>query len=217
MFNAVVREGPGTPVRIGPQDIEVHQTEHLTQAATVLLLDQSRSMGMFGIWVTAKKVALALYWLIRSKFPRDSFHIIGFSDYAMEVRGDDLPELAWNDWGPGTNMHQALMLSRHLLSREKVATKQILMLTDGEPTAHLEGGLAYFSYPPPHATLKEVKLCTQSGITINTFMLTNSHYLVNFVDRMTRINHGRAFYSTPAQLGKYVMVDYLRSVRKLVT
>ncbi len=117
-------------------------------------------------------------------------------------------------------MQHALMIARKLLSRQKVATKQVIMITDGEPTAHLEGGQAYFSYPPSYRTidetLKEVKRCTQAGIDINTFMLATNHYLVEFVDRMTRINRGRAFYTTPGRLGEYVMVDYLRSRRKRV-
>ena len=220
LFNAVLREGPNVPVRLSPRDLEIHYTEHLTQSATVLLLDQSRSMGMFGSFTAAKKVALALYWLVHSQFSRDYFYVIGFSDYAMEIRGDDLPEISWNSWVSGTNMHHALMLSRKLLSKVKVRSKQILMITDGEPTAHLEGDQAYFSYPPSYRTieetLKEVKRCTREGITINTFMLEMSHDLMDFVDRMTRINRGRAFYTTPDQLGRYVMVDYLRSRRKRV-
>ncbi len=117
-------------------------------------------------------------------------------------------------------MQHALMLARKWLSKQKVATKQVLMITDGEPTAHLEDGRAYFSYPPSwrtiEETLKEVKRCTQEGITINTFMLESNYYLMDFIDKMTRINKGRAFYSTPNQLGKYVMVDYLRNRRKRI-
>ena len=220
LFNSMLREGPNIPVHISPEDMEVRRTEHLTEAATVLLLDQSRSMGMFGSFASAKKVALALYWLIHSQYPRDRFHVIGFSDYAMEIKDENLAEATWNDWGPGTNMHHALMLSRKLLSKEKAPTRQILMITDGEPTAHLEGGRACFSYPPSYRTLeetlKEVKRCTQAGISINTFMLATNLYLVDYIDRMTRINRGRAFYTTPGQLGRYVMVDYLRNRRKRV-
>ncbi|MCH9009757.1 MAG: VWA domain-containing protein, partial [Chloroflexi bacterium] len=203
-----------------PEDLEINRTEHLTQTATVLLLDQSRSMGMFGSFAAAKKVALALYWLIHSQYPRDYFSIIGFSDYGMEIKNEDLAELTWNAWVSGTNMQHALMLARNTLSKQKVATKQILMITDGEPTAHLEDGRAYFSYPPSwrtiEETLKEVKRCTQAGITINTFMLEANYYLMDFVDKMTRINRGRAFYTNPNQLGKYVMVDYLRGRRKRI-
>ena len=218
LFNSVLRNGPGKPLRMSPEDLEVHHTEHLTRTATVLLLDQSKSMGMFGYWGAAKKVALALYWMIRSQFPRDYFYLVGFSDYAMEVKEEDLPEMTWNYWNSGTNMQHALMTARKLLSRQKVANRNVIMVTDGEPTTHLEGGQAYFSYPPSHRTieetLKEVKRCTQDGISINTFMLEANYYLMDFIDQVTRVNKGRAFYSSPNQLGEYVMVDYLRSRKK---
>ena len=218
LMNAITREGPVTPVRLTPKDLEIHYSENMAQAATILLLDQSRSMGLNGSFLAAKKVALALYYLIRSQFPRDKFHVIGFSDYAMEIKGDDLPELTWNAWVSGTNMHHALMLSRQLLQKAKVATKQIIMITDGEPTAHLEGTRAYFAYPPSYRTiqetLKEVKRCTQAGITINTFMLESTYDLLDFVDKMTRINKGRAFFTTPDKLGQFVLVDYMSNRRK---
>ena len=220
LFNSVLREGPGSPLRISPADFEVHHTEHMTQTATALLIDQSRSMGMFGSFAAAKRVALALYWLIHSQYPRDYLYIIGFSDYGMDIATDDLADLTWNAWVSGTNMQHALMMARQALSRQKVATKQILMITDGEPTAHLEHGRAYFNYPPSwrtiEETLKEVKRCTQEGITINTFMLEANYYLMDFIDKMTRINKGRAFYTSANQLGRYVMVDYLRSQRKRI-
>ena len=218
LFNSVLRNGPGVPVRMSAEDLEVHHTEHLTQTATVLLLDQSKSMGMFGYWGSAKKVAMALYWMIRSQFPRDYFYLVGFSDYAMEIKEEELPEMTWNYWNSGTNMQHALMTARKLLSRQKVANRNVIMVTDGEPTTHLEGGHAYFSYPPSYRTieetLKEVKRCTQDGITINTFMLEANYYLMDFIDQVTRVNKGRAFYSSPNQLGEYVMVDYLRSRRR---
>ena len=221
LFNSTLRNGPGTPLRISPDDFEIHHTEHMTQTATALLIDQSRSMGMFGSFAAAKKVALALYWLIHSQYPRDHLYIIGFSDYGMDIATDDLADLTWNAWVSGTNMQHALMLARQALSKQKVATKQIVMITDGEPTAHLEHGRAYFSYPPSwrtiEETLKEVKRCTQEGITINTFMLEHNYYLMDFIDKMTRINKGRAFYTDPSQLGRYVMVDYLRSQRKRIS
>ena len=217
LFNSVLRNGPNVPVRLSPEDFEISRNEHLSQSATVLLIDQSRSMGMFGSWGSAKKVALALYSLIHSQFPRDHFSMVGFSDYGMEISEKDLPEITWNAWVSGTNMQHGLMIARKLLSRQKVATKQVIMITDGEPTAHLEGGQAYFSYPPSYRTieetLKEVKRCTMEGVTINTFMLESNYYLMDFVDKMTRINKGRAFYTTSGQLGKYVMVDYLRNRR----
>ena len=218
--NAVLRGGPQVPVSLGPQDFEIHRTEHMTKASTVLLLDQSRSMGLFDNWQAAKKVTLALMALIRSQYPRDALYIVGFSDYAREIKEEDLAKLSWNAWVSGTNLHHALLLSRKLLSREKGGTRQILVITDGEPTAHLEGDRAFFSYPPSYRTeqetLKEVRRCTQEDILINTFMLENNYQLVNFVDRMTRINRGRAFYSSAANLGEFVLVDYLNNRRKRV-
>ena len=220
LFNSVLREGPSVPIRLRPEDMEIHRTEHLSQVATVLMLDQSRSMGMFGSFTAAKKVALALYWLIHSQFPRDQFYVVGFSDYGMELKGEDLPEVSWNAWVSGTNIQHGLMLARQLLSRRKVATKQVLMITDGEPTVHMEGSRAYFSYPPTWTTidetLKEVKRCTQEGITINTFMLERQPDLLAFIDQLTRINKGRAFYTDSRNLGKFVMVDYLRNRRRRV-
>ena len=218
--NALLRDGSGVPIKLTPADFEVHRTEHMTQASTVLLLDQSRSMGLYGSWQSAKKVAMALASLIRSQFPRDRFYIVGFSDYALELKEEELPQVSWNDWVSGTNMHHAFLLSRKLLSKDKTGTRQIIMVTDGEPTTHLEGDRAYFSYPPSHRTiqetLKEVKRCTQDGITINTFMLESSSYLIDFVDKMMRINKGRAFYSTPQKLGEYVLVDYVSNRKRRV-
>ena len=220
LFNSVLRNGPSVPLRLTPEDLEVHHTEHLTQTATVLLLDQSKSMGMFGYWGPAKKVAMALYWLIHSQFPRDYFYLVGFSDYAMEFKEEELPEITWNYWNSGTNMQHGLMMARKLLSRQKVANKHIIMVTDGEPTSHLENGHAYFSYPPSYQTidetLKEVKRCTQDGITINTFMLEANYYLMDFIDQVTKVNKGRAFYTSPNQLGQYIMVDYMRARKKRI-
>jgi len=218
--NAVVRNGSGVPVRLEPQDFEVFRTENLSRASTVLLLDQSRSMGLYGSFIAAKKVAIALYSLITKQFPNDNFYVIGFSDYAVELAGEKLPEVSWNNWVSGTNMHHALMLSRKLLAKHKGGTKQVIMITDGEPTAHLESGHASFSYPPSpktiQETLKEAKRCTQAGITINVFMLETSYLLMDFVSHLTKINRGRAFFTTPDKLGEYILVDYLTSRRKKI-
>ena len=218
--NAILRVGPEVPVRLGPQDFEIYRQEHMTKASTVVLLDQSRSMGLFNNFAAAKKVTLALLALIRTQYPRDTLYIIGFSDYAREIKEEDMVNVNWNSWVSGTNLHHALMLSRKLLSREKWGNRQILLITDGEPTAHLEGDRAFFAYPPSYRTeqetLKEVKRCTQEDILINTFMLENTYQLVNFVDRITRINRGRAFYSSAANLGEYVLVDYVNNRRKRI-
>ena len=219
--NAITRAGPQVPVRLSPKDFEIYRTEHMTRAATVVLLDQSRAMGLFGSFQAAKKVAMALFALIHSQFPRDTLYVVGFSDYAREIREEDLAKLNWNAWVSGTNIHHALMLSRRLLTKEKGGTRQIILITDGEPTAHLEGDMSYFSYPPSPRTitetLKEARRCAQDGIFINTFMLENSYQLMNFVDKITRINRGRAFYSTPDKLGEYVLVDYVSHRKKRVS
>ncbi|MGH7388698.1 MAG: VWA domain-containing protein [Candidatus Rokuibacteriota bacterium] len=218
VLNAVTRRGPGTPVRLAPDDFEVHRTELRTQAATVVMLDMSRSMLNNGYFLPAKKVALALSSLIRGQFPRDALYIVGFSLYAREFKKEELPTLSWSEWNVGTNMHHGFMLARRLLARHQGGTRQILMVTDGEPTAHMEGDVADFSYPPMRRTLeetlREVRRCTRESITINTFMLERSPWLVSFVQQMTRINRGRAFFAAPDRLGEYLVVDYVTSRRR---
>ncbi len=220
LMNTVRREGSGTPLRMRVEDFEVERVEHHTAAATCLLLDRSRSMGYYGNFTAAKKVAIALDSLIRSQYPRDALYIIGFSDIAVQFKGDDLPELSWDTGISGTNMHHAFMLSRKLLSKHKGITRQIIMVTDGEPTAHLDHGVPYFSYPPSpqtiNETLKEGRRCAQEGIVINTFMLENSYPLIDFINLLTRINRGRAFYASPDKLGEYVLVDFLNNRRSRI-
>ncbi len=218
VLNAIGRVGPGVPVKLDPQDFEVHRTEQMSQCSTVLMLDISLSMARRGSFYAAKKVALALHNLISTQFPRDNLYIIGFSRYAKEVKGVALPYLEVNEFGYGTNMQQGFMVSQRLLSRHKGGTKQIILISDGEPTAHVEQGNVYFGYPPSprtiQETLKEVRHCTRQGITINTFMLDRSFYLKEFVDQMMRINRGRAFYTSPDKLGQYILVDYLSGRNK---
>jgi uncharacterized protein with von Willebrand factor type A (vWA) domain len=218
VMQAVVRDGAGTPVRLAPGDFHVYRTELRTQAATVVMLDMSRSMLNNGYFLPAKKMALALGALLRGQFPRDALYVVGFSLYAREFQVDQLPSLPWSEWEMGTNMQHGLALSRQLLARHRGGNRQVLMVTDGEPTAHLEAGEAYFSYPPTmrtfEETLREVRRCTREGITINTFMLERSAWLVSFVEQMARINRGRAFFTGPERLGEYVLVDYVTSRRR---
>ena len=220
VMNALERTGPGTPIRLAPNDFEVYRTELRTQAATVVMLDMSRSMLNNGYFLPAKKVALALSALIRGQFPRDALYIVGFSLYARKFTAEQLPTLSWSEWNIGTNMHAGFALSRQLLARHKGGNKQILMVTDGEPTAHLEGGVADFNYPPTERTfqetLKEVERCTRERITINTFMLEQNSWLMGFVEKMAKINRGRAFFSAADRLGEYVVVDFVRSRRHLI-
>jgi len=220
IFNSFYRETPKTPVRLHPDDFEVFRSELLTQTATVMMLDLSWSMALRGSFQAAKKVALALNNLIRSQFSRDSLYIVGFSAYARELNAEQLPYVRWDESVLGTNMHHALMLAQSLLAKHKAGTKQIIMISDGEPTAHLERGRSYFAYPPSpitiRETLKEVKRCTQKGIVINTFMLDRNYYLKEFVNQVAKINKGRVFYTTPDKLGQYILVDYVAAKRKAI-
>ncbi len=220
LMNSVRREGIGSSLRLTPEDFEVYRTELMTQTSTVLMVDMSRSMLLRGCFFAAKKVALALDSLIRGQFPRDTFHVIGFSYQARELKPGALPHLVWDEYEYGTNMQHGFMLARQLLGKEKGANKQIIMITDGEPTAHWEPGASQpvFNYPPTQRTiqetLKEVVRCTKDNIVINTFMLERGHSLTDFIDQVTQINHGRAFYAEPEALGEYVLIDYVDSKRK---
>ena len=216
--NALQRTGGGTPVRLSPDDFEIERTESLTRTSTVLMLDLSLSMPMRDNFLAAKKVAMALHSLISTQYPRDFLGIVGFSEVARELKAEQLPEVSW-DFVYGTNMQHAFQISRRLLARESAAgTKQIIMITDGEPTAHImSNGEVFFNYPPVRetvdATLSEVNKCTREGIRINTFMLDATSYLRDFVEKLTRLNRGRAFFTTPETLGDYVLVDFIEQKR----
>jgi len=215
--NALHRGGPGTPVQLSPDDFEVERTEHLTRSATVLMLDLSLSMPMRDNFLPAKKVAMALHALITMQFPRDYLGLVGFSEVARVITAEQLPEVSW-DFVYGTNMQHGFALARQLLARQS-GTKQIIMITDGEPTAHITAsGEPFFSYPPVpetiEATMREVVRCTRDGIRINTFMLDATSYLTAFIERITAMNRGRAFFTTPENLGDYVLVDFIEHKRE---
>ena len=224
LANALAREDNAIPRRAGralqlsPADFAVYQTEELSTASTVLLVDMSRSMLLRGCFLAAKKVAVALDTLIRTQFPRDELHVIGFAYYAREIRPGSLAGLSWHGYEYGTNLQHGLMLARQILARSHGRNREIVVITDGEPTAHFEDGQVQFSYPPTRRTLqetlREVGRCTRDGITINTFMLERSRALAEFVEKMTRLNRGRAFYATPERLGEYVLVDYVAKKRR---
>jgi uncharacterized protein with von Willebrand factor type A (vWA) domain len=217
--NAIQRSGSGTPVRLTPEDFEVERTEHLVRSSTVLMIDLSLSMPMRDNFLPAKKVTMALHSLITSQFPRDYMGIVGFSESARELKPEQLPEVSW-DFVYGTNMQHGFQIARRLLSRQS-GTKQIIMITDGEPTAHITpSGDVYFNYPPVRetvdATLREVNLCTRDGIRINTFMLDPTPHLREFIGKLTELNRGRAFFTTPETLGDYVLVDFIEQRRQMV-
>jgi len=218
LMNSVQREGVGSPVQLRPEDFEVYRTELITQSSTVLMVDMSRSMLYNGCFAAAKKVALALDSLIRSQFPRDNLYIVGFSYVATRIEASALPSISWDEYNYGTNMQHGFMMARQLLARHKGGNKQVIMITDGEPTAHFDDGQVRFSYPPTYQTLqetlKEVVRCTREQIVINTFMLERSPYMAGFVSEMAKINKGRAFFATPDRLGEYILVDYVANKKK---
>lgn len=228
--NAVVRhakERPGEsvplPIPLSVADFEIQELDHTTQTTTVLLLDMSWSMSWVGRFPAAKRVALALDHLIRTRFPRDHFFVVGFSTRARELRIGELPEATWDMGDPFTNLQEGLVLARRLIARHRSPSPQILVITDGQPTAYFVERQLRVEWPmgaggiSPRAaeeTLREVERVTRQGITINTFMLDAAPELVSFVDRMTRINRGRAFFTSPRELGSFLMVDYLSRRRK---
>ncbi|MEI8023453.1 MAG: hypothetical protein WCH63_04610 [Actinomycetota bacterium] len=216
--NALQRQGPTVPLKLSADDFEIEQTEHLTRSSTVLMLDLSLSMPMRDYFLPAKKVAMALHSLMSTQFPRDYLGIVGFSEVARELTPQQLPEVSW-DFVYGTNMQHGFMLARKMLARQS-GTKQIIMITDGEPTAHIsKSGEVFFNYPPVRetveATLSEVMRATREGIRINTFMLDASHALQAFIEQLTAINHGRAFFTSPENLGEYLLVDFIEHKRQL--
>ena len=201
-------------ITLAPEDFAVHRSEEATRTSTVLLVDMSRSMLLRGCFVAAKKVAVALDTLIRTQYPRDDLTVIGFAYYAREIRPGTLAELSWHGYEYGTNLQHGLQLARRILARSGAANRQVVVITDGEPTAHFQDGQVEFNYPPTRRTiqetLREVQRCTKAGITINTFMLERSRALTEFIAHVTRLNRGRAFYAEPEHLGEYVLVDFVR-------
>ncbi len=217
--NAVARTGGGTPVKLHPDDFEIERTEQLVRSSTVLMLDVSMSMAMRDNFLPAKKVTMALHSLISSQYPRDFLGMVSFSEVAREFNAATLPELSW-DYVYGTNMQHSFQIARKMLSKQ-TGTKQIIMITDGEPTAHITpSGQPYFNYPPSQQTvdltLGEVAKCTREDIRINTFVLDATHYLQNFVEQISKVNGGRAFFTTNENLGDYVLMDFVDHKRSLV-
>ena len=213
----------GAAVSLSVDDFEVRETDCLTQTTTILLLDLSWSMSWAGRFPAAKRVAMALDHLIRTRYPRDHFAVVGFSTQAREIPIGELPEVCWDMGDPFTNLQQGLMVAEDLIRKKPCSSPQILVITDGQPTAYFTEGELRVEWPngmggvSPHAvaeTLNQVRRITKRGITINTFMLDDAPELVGFVERMTQINHGRAFYTQPSQLGSFMMVDYVSQRRR---
>src|SRR6266567_1823269 len=213
VFNAVVRAGPSPSPRLSPEDFELVEAETRTEAATALLLDLSFSMPLRGHWVPAKKMALALHALIEGRYPNDTLYLIGFSDYARKMEAADLTAAGW-ERVYGTNMQHAFNLAGRMLAKHPRATKQVIMVTDGEPTAHLVDGVAEFNWPPVpetiQKTLQEAMRLARAGVTLNVFMLEDTPGLQRFMERLARLTNGRVFQSKGEGLGEFVVRDYVQ-------
>ncbi len=215
LFNAVRRGGVRVPIELDYPDLMVHQCEYQSSCATVLMLDCSHSMILYGEdrFTPAKRVALALSHLIRTQYPGDSLHLVLFHDSAEEV---PLGQLARVQVGPYyTNTREGLRLARRILARQKKDMRQVVMITDGKPSAlTLEDGRIYknaFGLDPlvVTQTLEEVARCKRAGILVNTFMLARDYSLVHFVQKVTELCRGKAYFTTPYTLGQYLLMDYM--------
>lgn len=224
LYNAIVRGGHerhaagqiGVQLQVQAGDFELAEAERRVRAATVLLLDMSFSMPLRGNWIPAKKVALALQSLISSKFPEDRFYVVGFSDYARQLAPRDLLSTGW-ERVYGTNMQHAFMLARRLLSAHPGTEQQVIMVTDGEPTAHLEGEVPSFAWPPEPKTLRltmaEAARLARTGATLNVFLLDHDPGAAAFIEQMVSGYGGRIFYPNLDDLGQLVVRDFLRGRR----
>jgi uncharacterized protein with von Willebrand factor type A (vWA) domain len=212
------RDGAAHGVRLSGRDFEVGETQRRTSAAVCLLVDLSYSMALRGTWGAAKQTALALHALVRSRFPQDSIQVIGFSNYARELRETDLAGLGW-DMVQGTNLHHALVLAGRYLDRRPEHDPVVLIVTDGEPTAHLRrDGRSWFDWPPApetiQLTLAEVDKMTRRHASLNVFMLADDERLTDFVNEVARRNGGRVLHAVPERLGEFVVRDFLRTRRE---
>ncbi len=217
--NAMKRTHGG--LELAEQDLEVHETEHLTSCATVVAIDVSHSMILYGEdrITPAKKVALALTELITTKYAKDHLSVILFGDRAERVNLSDLPYIQAGPYH--TNTREALQLARGLLARQKQPNKQIFLITDGKPSAITENGQVYknpfgLDLRIVNLTLEEADLCRRQNVVITTFMLATDELLTDFVDKLTRINRGRAYFASPYNLGEFLLADYIKNRRKRV-
>jgi Ca-activated chloride channel homolog len=222
LSNAIQREGMSLPLNIEYSDLQVHQCEYQSSCATVLMLDCSHSMILYGEdrFTPAKKVAMALSHLIRTQYPGDSLSLVLFHDSAEEV---PLSQLARVQVGPYyTNTREGLRMAQRILQRQRKDMKQVVMITDGKPSAlTLEDGRIYknaFGLDPMvvSETLQEVSKCKRAGILINTFMLASDYGLIQFVQKVTEMCRGKAYFTTPYTLGQYLLMDYMSRKTKTV-
>lgn len=223
--NAMRRGVEGGRIRLDAKDFEVFEESHDTQTTTVLMLDMSWSMSRDGRFPAAKRVALAMDHLIRTVYPRDNYYTVGFSTRAREMNAEQLTEATWDPSDPFTNLQEGLFVARQMFRRHRATNRQVIIVTDGQPTATHIDGYTNAQWPgfmgsiPPDIyrdTLKEVDNCTRENVSLNIFMLDDNPVLVKFVEEIIKINKGKAFYSLPQNLGKYLLVDYLNRRKKQI-
>jgi uncharacterized protein with von Willebrand factor type A (vWA) domain len=235
--NAYIRQGGGVPIRLSSEDYVVHETEYQARCATVVLIDMSGSMNRYGKYYTTKKVALALQGMVRARYPQDWLQMIGFCTFASVMNERQLINSAPKpvsmfdsrihlrfdlDHPAGrvpqhfTNIHAGLRLARSVLTRQPAANKQIIVITDGEPTAHIEGREVVLIYPPAEKTaahtLAEVRQCANAGIRVSSFALIEDYFylgLVNFVEEMARVSKGVAAYCSTDEIGNLVFESFV--------
>jgi uncharacterized protein with von Willebrand factor type A (vWA) domain len=212
--NAVLREGPTRgKLRLAPDDFMLEEAEARTSTSTVLLLDMSRSMPMRGHWEHARRMTFALHTLITSQFPEDRLHIVGFADYARVLQPTDLAAVEWEPTY-GTNYEHAFLLAGRLLAKESSGARQVILVTDGEPTAHLVGDRVFFEWPPVPETiersLREARRLARGGVTMNIFMLEDEPRLERFIEKLAQLVRGRVFSVADHNLGSFIVRDYVR-------
>jgi uncharacterized protein with von Willebrand factor type A (vWA) domain len=208
-------------LELAEEDLEVHETEHLTACATIVAIDVSHSMILYGEdrITPAKQVALALTELITTKYPKDHLGVILFGDRAEPVELSDIPYI---EAGPfHTNTRDALQLARSLLARKKQPNKQVFLITDGKPSAISEGGRIYknpfgLDMKIVNRTLEEADQCRRQRIVITTFMIATDPLLTDFVEKLTQVNRGRAYFASPYNLGEFILADYIKNRRRRV-
>jgi uncharacterized protein with von Willebrand factor type A (vWA) domain len=223
LMNGLFREAAsGRPsgdgkLHLTMDDFEIHRTTAVTRCSTVIMLDMSYSMMMAGRFEAGRRVALALDSLIRNKFPRDWLRVVAFSYFVLTLEPQMLLDSYWVEYGGGTNFQEALRQARVLLERQKGGTRQIVMITDGEPNTYSYWSGGGSGRGAMAETLREVARCTRQGIVINTFMMAQEPSSTHFVRLMAKANHGRAFFSSPRHLGAYVLLDYVSNKRRAVS
>ena len=216
LMNALQRQ-PEKPLQLNTDDFEIYRTTAVTRCSTVIMLDMSYSMMMGGRFQAGRRVALALDTLIRSKFPRDWLRVVAFSYFVLTLEPKMLLDSYWVEYGGGTNFQEALRQARLELERQKGGTRQIIMITDGEPNTYSYWSGGGGGRGAMAETLREVARCTREGIVINTFMMAQEPTLTHFVRLMAKVNHGRAFFASPRQIGAYVLLDYVSNKRRAVS